>query len=894
MVRKKVDNRVRTLIENGVKSNQRSFFVMIGDRGRDQIVNLHYMLSKSVVKARPSVLWCYKKELGFSSHNQRKMKKIKKKKDLGLNEDSPFELFITSTDIRYCYYKDTHKILGNTYGMLILQDFEALTPNLLARTIETIEGGGIIVILLKSMTSLKKLYAMSMDVHNRLRNVGSDEKIHKLVPRFNERFILSLISCKNVLFIDDELNILPLSKNARELKAINIKDLENEISQQKKQELKTLKEELIDHQPMGALCGLTKTLDQAKALLTFIEAISEKSLRSTVTLTASRGRGKSAALGLAVSAAIALGYSNIFVTSPSPENLKTFFEFVFKGFDALDYKEHMDYELIESTSKELNNCVVRVNIFHSHRQTIQYVLPQDFEKLGQAELVIIDEAAAIPLPYVKKLLGPYLIFMASTVNGYEGTGRSLSLKLIQQLREQSSKEKSSSSGRLLKEISLLEPIRYAEGDLIEKWLNDLLCLDCTNSIQKIQSGCPHPSSCDLYYVNKDTLFSYHQASESFLHRIMSLYVSSHYKNTPNDLLMISDAPAHHIFVLLGPINSSSSSSIPEIFCVIQVAFEGKISRKIVLNALQQGERSSGDLIPWTISQQFQDPDFASLSGARIVRIATHPDFQKMGYGKRALEQLSSYFEGKFTNLDEFMDENEDHSQSDNENENTNENQNENLLFEENLAPRSNLPPLLQKLSERKPEKLHYIGTSFGITLPLFRFWKKSSFVPLYIRQTVNEITGEHSCVMLRALNIDEILPDWLEKYSIDFHKRFLSLCSFSFTEFSTTLALEIENSCNLKQNQTKNNKQICLSKDQLNFYLNHYDQKRLESYSNNLIDYHVIIDLLPTIGSLYFQNLLDCELSVVQAAIIIGLSLQRKSIEDLMVCIYFFLIQVLC
>ncbi len=63
----------------------------------------------------------------------------------------------------------------------------------------------------------------------------------------------------------------------------------------------------------------------------------------------------------------------------------------------------------------------------------------DAEKLSQAELVIIDEAAAIPLPLVKKLLGPYLVFMASTINGYEGTGRSLSLKLLEQLRQQSTR-----------------------------------------------------------------------------------------------------------------------------------------------------------------------------------------------------------------------------------------------------------------------------------------------------------------------------------------------------------------------------------------------------------------------------------------------------------------------
>lgn len=58
------------------------------------------------------------------------------------------------------------------------------------------------------------------------------------------------------------------------------------------------------------------------------------------------------------------------------------------------------------------------------------------EKLSHCELLAVDEAAAIPLPLVKKLLGPYLVFLSSTVNGYEGTGRALSLKLIDQLRKQ--------------------------------------------------------------------------------------------------------------------------------------------------------------------------------------------------------------------------------------------------------------------------------------------------------------------------------------------------------------------------------------------------------------------------------------------------------------------------
>lgn len=52
------------------------------------------------------------------------MKQLQKKIKTGtlnLNQDDPFELFIAATNIRYCYYNETHKILGNTYGMCVLQ-----------------------------------------------------------------------------------------------------------------------------------------------------------------------------------------------------------------------------------------------------------------------------------------------------------------------------------------------------------------------------------------------------------------------------------------------------------------------------------------------------------------------------------------------------------------------------------------------------------------------------------------------------------------------------------------------------------------------------------------------------------------------------------------------------
>lgn len=58
------------------------------------------------------------------------------------------------------------------------------------------------------------------------------------------------------------------------------------------------------------------------------------------------------------------------------------------------------------------------------------------------------------------------------------------------------------------------------------------------------------------------------------------------------------------------------------------------------------------MIPWTISEQFQDESFAGLSGIRIVRIATHPNAQGRGYGSRALELLIKYFESQLVDFDQ--------------------------------------------------------------------------------------------------------------------------------------------------------------------------------------------------------------------------------------------------
>jgi N-acetyltransferase 10 len=157
---------------------------------------------------------------------------------------------------------------------------------------------------------------------------------------------------------DDELNILPISSKMEHIPIsegvdnTGIEDGDYDMSNgggaggiMEDPELTDVKASLVDTPNIGSLVALTRTVDQATAVMSFLDCISEKSYKSTVALTAGRGRGKSAAIGLCLAGAVSYGLSNIFVTAPSPENLKSVFEFVILGLKALKYTEHLDFEV---------------------------------------------------------------------------------------------------------------------------------------------------------------------------------------------------------------------------------------------------------------------------------------------------------------------------------------------------------------------------------------------------------------------------------------------------------------------------------------------------------------------------------------------------------------------
>jgi N-acetyltransferase 10 len=193
------------------------------------------------------------------------------------------------------------------------------------------------------------------------------------------------------------------------------------------------------------------------------------------------------------------------------------------------------------------------------------------------------------------------------------------------------------------------------------------------------------------------------------------------------------------------------------------------------------------------------------------------------------------------------------------------------------APRNNLPPLLLKLTERQAERLDYLGVSFGATEQLVKFWRKSGYVPVYLRQTANDLTGEHSCIMLKTLSDVECededddeesrinQPGWLREFWLDFRRRFVSLLGLAFRKFTPKMALTVFGE-GAKMKVVLKVEKKTLSKPELVSHLSPYDVKRLEMYSKNLTDYHLITDLLPTVGRLYFLGMMgDVKLSAVQS-----------------------------
>lgn len=756
------------LFTHQARANHRTIFIVIGEGGKYQIPNLHEKLSKA--SSLSSVIWFYK---NAETYMDREAKKVKISE-----EDSDFFKWIKTQDPEYISYKESNRALGRTCDMLILQDFEALTPNMIACSMETVRGGGAIVLLLDREKSINEIINKRSDL------VDEMSAYDKPTPRFNRRIFKSLTQLGCAVFLDSKLRIMDATMEIK---------LENLIKKSVKSE------EAPESMPLLSLC---KTNDQLKVLKSLVN-MADQSEASISSIIASRGRGKSVALGFAIAHALDKNFSAIAISALFLENVQEIFNFAVNGLNKLGYKKLTDYKVIYSFEGK-KRLISRIEVTRNVKRFVEYVHPLDEMKFYPA-LLVIDEAASIPLPQLKKLLNCRRVFMASTANGYEGTGRVFRTKLADFLKEKSFN---------CHEFEMFEPIRYSPNDPVEEWLGKSLLLE--PKVQNI-TNCPLPSECSLYFVNKDALFTGHSKTEEFLEELFSLFVSSHYRNSPNDMQILSDSPNHEVFVLLTP--------AARVVCAIQIAFEG--------NCEKSAFNKDGNLIPWVIYDNYSNEQFLASIGARIVRIAVHPSLLSMGYGSFALSCLINSIESSTNKCST-------------------------IKFNGSSV-------LLHSISKIETPAVDWIGSSFGVTEKLLNFWKKLGFSPIGIKQTPSKTTGEFSTILLRDVSLS--IKEEAERMKSMFLQRFVSLLSGPFREITPTLALSLIYSSDAKVENKK-------------FNFTDDEKERLKKFSKGTIDIRSVLDVLPEFTKFFFYRKDLNRASVVSQTAFVMIACQCKTADE--------------
>jgi len=133
---------------------------------------------------------------------------------------------------------------------------------------------------------------------------------------------------------------------------------------------------------------------------------------------------------------------------------------------------------------------------------------------------------------------------------------------------------------------------------------------------------------------------------------------------------------------------------------------------------------------------------------------------------------------------------------------------------------------------------------------------------------------------------------WASPYTVDFRKRLINLLGYEFRSLPCSLALQLANpsvkvsAAGGDDMQEDTSAIQSIVKDDLEKFVSIFDLKRLESYAKNLVDFHLIMDIVPTLAKLYFSKSpilprTAVSLSYTQAAILLGLGLQYKSVDDL-------------
>lgn len=457
------------------------------------------------------------------------------------------------------------QVLGQSHQAVFVDIEQGLSANAISLISGTVQGGGLFVLALRKLSDW-----FQQDDQEQARYLPWPLTFSDAKPHFKQYFLnkLQLSHVKHIKLDSSQMQA-PLSK----------------LSAPNKPMVPTLEQ-----------ANLIKDLQGFAQAATLLQQADPQAISSRVVL-AHRGRGKSTALGMAL-AQITQSNNKIrcAITGPNKASLaqleKSYQDALFTNASLMDAP-------VKNT--------LAPSLFFSPDSLIHNPEPVD--------LLIVDEAAALPLPVLKSLLNTYkhLVF-SSTDHGYEGAGRGFGIKFFDYLKDTSQN---------FKAFTLKEPIRWLKEDGLEAFIDDLLLLEDPTlpsiSTQASPLTC-FPIAAEAWLKN-----------QSDLNHCFSLLVSAHYQTSPDDIRWILDDPSVSTWLAKDKDTLVSTAIMTE---------EGELASDLAQEVAQGTRRPRGHLLPQSLLAHEGHLEAGNYRYQRISRIATHPLCQGQGHASQLLNDIA--------------------------------------------------------------------------------------------------------------------------------------------------------------------------------------------------------------------------------------------------------------
>lgn len=344
------------------------------------------------------------------------------------------------------------------------------------------------------------------------------------------------------------------------------------------------------------------TLDQQHAVEAIYEQVIKES-HTPVVLVSDRGRGKSAALGIATAKLLKSGVNTIAITAPSLSAV----DIVFK---------HIADILPQA---EISRGCVKFFNENNSTSVVQFYSPDNLmQENSKADVLLVDEAAAIPVPILTSFLHNYpRCVFATTVHGYEGTGRGFALRFYKELDKKD---------KCWLKLQMHTPIRWAENDPLEEWMFSLLCLDAEICHET------DLTQLDVNAVECCLLDKKQLDDNDLLNEVFALLVLAHYRTRPKDLMHLLNDDAISVY---------ASIYNNHVIAVALVMREGSFTSSLSSEVYQGKRRPQGHLLAQALTYHCGIESAATLDYTRIMRIAVHPVLQQQGIGSALIDFVVS-------------------------------------------------------------------------------------------------------------------------------------------------------------------------------------------------------------------------------------------------------------